>query len=127
MHTFQFSVRLSPQMTEEVMRLAKANGKSAADMIRQLVQDSLIRRAEDTTDTQFHLVEKRLARMEERFVAWMIKLSKASSKGLFFTEQLALYEVDEAEQQLLQNAANAYVRRFLQKSSSVDEEHTDGK
>lgn len=127
MPTFQFAVRLSPETTEEVLKLAKANGKTPTNMIREIVQESVIRRAEQSTDTQFHLVEKRLARMEDRFVAWLVKVSKASAKGLFYTEQLALFEVDEPDQKRLQNAANVYVRSFLQKGGGIDEDNSDGK
>jgi Arc/MetJ-type ribon-helix-helix transcriptional regulator len=127
MQTFQFSVRLTPELSEEVLRIAKTNRKSHSDVIRALVQDALARRAEESTNTQFSLVEKRLARIEERFAAWLIKLSKASAKSLFFTEQLALFEVEEEDAQQLHNAANLYVRRFLQKGGNAEEDTPDAK
>lgn len=126
MRSPQFCVRFPPEIAEEVYRLAKANGISQSDMIRELVRDGIIVRAETTTNSQFQYVEQRLCRIEERFVGWMIKLSKATSQTWFFTEQLALFEVDESDQRALKAAAERFMRQFLQiRTSRYEQEHPD--
>jgi hypothetical protein len=98
-------------------------------MIQELVRDGIIVRAEETINSQFEYVEKRLRRIEERFTGWMIKLSKAISLVLFFTEQLALYEVPEKDQRALKQAAQSFMRQFLQLKTprhlKDDQEHHD--
>lgn len=121
MRSPQFCVRFPPVIAEEVYRLAKANKISESEMIRQLVSDGIIVRAEATTNSQFQYVEQRLRRIEERFAGWMIKLSKATAQNLFFTEQLALFEVDEKDQRALKAAAERFMRQFLQIRTARDE------
>ncbi len=125
----QFCVRFPKEMAEEVTRLAKANRLTPAEMVRELVRDGIVARAEATTNSQFAYVEKRLRRMEDRFAGWMIKLSKAIAQVLFFTEQLALYEVDEKDQIALKQLAQSFARQFLQQKTSShlkdDQEHLD--
>ena len=125
----QICVRFPNEMAEEVSRLAKANRLTPAEMVRELVRDGIVVRAEATTNSQFAYVEKRLRRMEDRFAGWMIKLSKAISMVLFFVEELALYEVDEKDQRALKEAAKSFMRQFLQQKTSShlkdDHEHMD--
>ncbi len=125
----QFCVRFPKEMAEEVTRLAKANRLTPAEMVRELVRDGIVARAEAATNSQFAYVEKRLRRMEDRFAGWMIKLSKAISMVWFFTEQLALYEVDEKDQIALKQLAQSFARQFLQQKTSShlkdDQEHLD--
>lgn len=129
MRSPQFCVRFPKEMAEEVTRLAKANRLTPAEMVRELVRDGIVVRAEATTNSQFAYVEKRLRRIEDRFAGWMIKLSKAISMVLFFVEQLALYEVDENDQIALKQAAQSFARQFLQQKTSShlkdDQEHLD--
>ena len=129
MRLTQICVRFPKEMTEEVSRLAKANGLTPSEMVRELVRDGIVVRAEALTNSQFAYVEKRLRRMEDRFAGWMIKLSKAISMVWFFVEELALYEVDEKDQIALKQAAQSFARQFLQQKTSShlkdDQEHLD--
>ncbi|MFN8659708.1 MAG: ribbon-helix-helix protein, CopG family [Candidatus Obscuribacterales bacterium] len=56
----QICVRFPTEMAEEVSRLAKANRLTDSEMVRELVRDGIIVRAEATTNSQFAYVEKRL-------------------------------------------------------------------
>lgn len=51
MRSPQFCVRFAPEIAEEVYRLAKANDLSQSDMIRELVRDGIVVRAEATTNS----------------------------------------------------------------------------
>lgn len=125
----QYCVRFQPKVSEEILRLAKANGVTATQMIQELVREAIIARAEELTDSQFQYVEQRLKRIEERFAGWMIKLSKAISLVLFYVEQLALYEVPEKDQRALKRAAERFMSDFLQIKTSRhlkdDPEHSE--
>jgi hypothetical protein len=92
MRKTQYCTRFPREMEEEILRLAKTNGVKPCEMIRALVLDGIVVRAEATTTSQFQYVERRLQRMENRFVGWLIKISKSSAQTQFFCEQLALYE-----------------------------------
>ena len=129
MRSPQYCVRFQPKVSEEIRRLAEANGVTPSKMIQELVRDGIIVRAEQMTNSQFYYVERRLLRIEERFAGWMVKLTKAISQTWFFTEQLALYEVDEEDQRALREAAQIFMREFLQQKTSRhlkdDAEHPD--
>jgi hypothetical protein len=90
MRKTQYCTRFPREMEAEILRLAKANGVKPCQMIRALVLDGIVVRAEATTTSQFQYVERRLQRMENRFVGWLIKISKSSAQTQFFCEQLAL-------------------------------------
>lgn len=127
----QYCVRFQPKVSEEILRLAEANGVTPSRMIQELVREAIMARAEGLTNSQFQYVERRLQRIEDRFSGWMIKLSKAISKVLFYVEQLALYEVPEKDQEALKQAAERFMRNFLQIDTSRhlidDREHNEQK
>ncbi len=130
MRKTQYCTRFPREMEEEILRLAKANKVKPCEMIRALVLDGIVVRAEAATTSQFQYVERRLQRMENRFVGWLIKISKSSAQTWFFCEQLALFEVDEKDQIALREAAQNFMRQFLQQKTSPhlkdDQELLDG-
>ncbi len=118
MRSPQYCVRFQPKVSEEIRRLAEANGVAPSRVIQELVRDGIIVRAEQTTNSQFYYVEQRLRRIEARFAGWMVKLTKAVGQTWFFTEQLALFEVDEEDQVALRDAVQNFTRVFLQQKTS---------
>jgi len=109
----QISTRFEPEIYEEILRLAKANKKRPVEIVRLLVADALARRAEELTASQFQLVENRLDYIEKRFSAWMIKIARASAKGLFYSEQIALADASRDEKKLIKDHAETSVREFM--------------
>lgn len=127
MRKTQYCTRFPREMEEEILRLAKVNAVTPSEMIRALVLDGIVVRAESSTNSQFQYVERRLHRIENRFAAWLIKISKSSAQTWFFVEQLALFEVDEDDRRALKQAADDFMRQFLQQKTAKhlkdDQEH----
>jgi hypothetical protein len=118
------NTRVSPEVYEEVMRLAKANKKTQAEVTRLLIEEALARRANEITDAQFQMVENRLAYMERRFSGWMVKLARAIAESLYYTEQMATVELDKDDKALVNDAAQKFVREFMKMKH--DQRHEDG-
>lgn len=110
----QISVRLAREVYEELSIIAKANGKTQAEVARELINEALVHRAEGMTDSQFQLVEVRLGYIERRFSGWMGKLSRAIAECLWYTQQIATCELEPPEEQMIHQAAQKFVRQFLQ-------------
>ncbi len=106
-------VRVAPEILEELQRLARANNKSQSEIARLLIEDSLARRAEEITDTQFQLVENRMAYMEKRFSGWMIKLARAIAESLYYSEQMATIDLASQDKELVNEQAQKFVRDFM--------------
>ena len=59
MRSPQYCVRFQPKVSEEIRRLAEANGVTPSKMIQELVRDGIIVRAEQMTNSQFYYVERK--------------------------------------------------------------------
>lgn len=117
----KLTIRIEPEIYEEILRLAKANDKSISEICRLLITERLAQRAEEITASQFQLVENRLAYIEKRFTAWMIKIARAAAQGLFYSEQMVLAEAEPREQQLIKDAAELFVREFMKSKADTPE------
>ncbi len=106
-------VRVAPEVLEELQRLARANNKSQSEIARLLIEDALARRAEENADTQFQLVENRMAYIEKRFSGWMIKLARAIAESLYYSEQMATVDLEAKDKELVNEQAQKFVREFM--------------
>ena len=76
---------VSPAIVEELDRLAAANQLTRSTMIRQLLEASLTQRANERLDSSYDRLEKRLAKMEERFSSLIVKSIRAAAQGMYLT------------------------------------------
>jgi predicted transcriptional regulator len=74
---------VSPAIVEELDRLAAANQLTRSTMIRQLLEASLTQRANERLDSSYDRLEKRLAKMEERFSSLIVKSIRAAAQGMY--------------------------------------------
>ncbi len=118
-------IRVAPEILEELQRLARANNKSQSEIVRSLLEDALARRAEEITDTQFQLVENRMAYIEKRFSGWMIKLARAIAESLYYSEQMATVDLEAPDKELVNEQAQKFVREFM-KFKHQDMGHATG-
>src|ERR1044071_7979369 len=77
------SAVVSPAVHEEIGRLAAANQVTRSQMINRLLEERLTQRANARLEDAYDRLEKRLARMEERFAALMVKVGRAAAQSLF--------------------------------------------
>jgi hypothetical protein len=128
MITKVISVRTAPEIHAEITRLSKAYRKSQSEVARILIEEALAQRAEEMTATQFQLVENRLAYIERRFSGWMAKLARGVAESLFYNEQMATYDLNDAEKQVVNQEALKFVREFMKmkhEHSNQDSQQVD--
>lgn len=114
----QITVRVAPEIYEEISRLSKAYRKPQSHVARILLEEALAKRAEDLTASQFQIVENRLAYIERRFSGWMVKLARAIAEALFYAEEMATIELDDQDRKAIKAAAEKFVREFLKAKHS---------
>lgn len=95
------SAVVSPAIIEELDRLAKANKVTRSTMVRRLLEERLTARANERVDSSYDRLEKRLAGMEARFAALLVKAIKASAQGLYLTGAGLKYGHQRQEQRYL--------------------------
>src|SRR5262245_437238 len=109
------SAVVSPAVHEEIGRLAGANKVTRSQMINQLLEAQLTQRANARLEDAYDRLEKRLARMEERFAALMVKIGRAAAQSLFVTMKLAeMFYREKHEQQKLWLDSKHFAGKFLE-------------
>jgi predicted transcriptional regulator len=123
------SAVVSPAIIEELDRLAKANKVTRSTMVRRLLEERLTARANERVDSSYDRLEKRLAGMEARFAALLVKAIKASAQGLYLTGAGLRYGHQRQEKKYLDQHwedAKAFAAQWLesekQKKKSKDTE-----
>lgn len=79
------SAVVTPAIAEEIERLAKIHKVTKSHMVRQLLEEKLTERANERLEDAHDRLEKRLASIEERFAALMVKSIRSSAQTLYLT------------------------------------------
>ena len=77
------SAVISPAMSEDIDRLAKAAKVTKSTMVRKLLEERLTQRADERLTETYDKVEQRLRRIESRFSAFMAKNVRLSAQNLW--------------------------------------------
>jgi CRISPR/Cas system type I-B associated protein Csh2 (Cas7 group RAMP superfamily) len=77
------SAVVSPAISEEIARLAKAAKVSRSTMLRRLLEERLTQRADERLTETYDKVEQRLRRIESRFAAFMAKNVRLTAQNLY--------------------------------------------
>ena len=77
------SAVISPAMSEDIDRLAKAAKVSKSTMVRKLLEERLTQRADERLTETYDKVEERLRRIESRFSAFMAKNVRLTAQNLY--------------------------------------------
>lgn len=77
------SAVISPAMSEDIDRLAKAAKVSKSTMVRKLLEERLTQRADERLTETYDKVEQRLRRIESRFSAFMAKNVRLTAQNLY--------------------------------------------
>lgn len=102
------SAVVTPSIHEEIDRLAAAQGVSKSQMVRELLEEKLTERVNARMDDAYDRLEKRLARMEERFAALMTKIGRASAQNLYLTQVGLRYGHRSQEEYLNKHLDDSY-------------------
>jgi|694.fasta_scaffold22240_11 hypothetical protein len=77
------SAVISPAMSEEIDRIARAEKISRSAMVRKLLEERLTQRADQRLTEAYDKVEQRLRRIESRFSAFMAKNVRLTAQALW--------------------------------------------
>lgn len=118
------SAVVSPSIHEEIGRLASASGVSKSHMVRELLEQKLVDRANERMEDAYDRLERRLSRMEERFAALMTKIGRASAQNLYLTQVGLRYGHRAQEDYMNKHLDDSYVfaGRFLESKAKKQSE-----
>jgi len=117
------SAVVSPPVHEEIARLASASGVSKSQMVRELLEQKLVERANERMEDAYDRLERRLAHMEERFAALMTKIGRASAQNLYLTQVGLRYGHRAQEEYMNKHLDDSYVfaGKFLESKARKKE------
>ena len=122
------SAVVSPAIIEELDRLAKANKVTRSTMVRRLLEEYLTARANERVDSAYDRLEKRLAAMDARFAALLVKSIKASATTLYLTHIGLQYGHQRQEKKYLDKHAEdakAYAAKWLESEKQKKKNATE--
>jgi hypothetical protein len=117
------SAVIAPAMAEEIDRLPAANKVSRSTMVRQLLEERLTQRANERLDQEYVKLEKRLARLENRFAALMVKSTRASAQTLYLVINILEDHTKSSKEQIDKywNNSKQWAAKFLQSVDKTEE------
>lgn len=94
------SAVVTPVIAEEIAALAKANKVTKSQMVRQLLEERLVQRANQRTEDAYDRLEKRLKRIEDRFSGLIIACTKLAAQAVYLTGAILKYGRTQNQDQL---------------------------
>lgn len=119
------SAVVSPAIAEELDRLAKANKVTRSTMVRQLLEERLTERAGERAESAFDRVEKRLAAMDNRFAALLVKSIKAGAASLYLQQVGLKYGHQRQEDKYMNKHiqdSQAYAAKWLESGKKQEKQ-----
>lgn len=85
------SAAVTPVVMEEIDRLAASSRRSRSEIVRTLLEERLTQRANERMEAAYAQVERRLAKMDQRFSGLLVKAIRLIAQDLYLTQ----YEIRE--------------------------------
>jgi hypothetical protein len=76
------SAAVTPAIMEEIDRLATSSKRSRSEVVRTLLEEQLTQRANERMEGAYAQVEKRLAKMDQRFSGLLVKAIRLIAQDL---------------------------------------------
>lgn len=120
------SAVISPAMSEDIDRLAKAAKVTKSTMVRKLLEERLTQRADERLTETYDKVEHRLRKIESRFAAFMAKNVRLTAQNLWldWNYYKEFTDLDDAGMKKLNEEARAFAGRQL-KQLKDEEQSSD--
>ncbi len=117
------SAVVTPVIAEEITNLAKANKMTKSQMVRQLLEERLVQRANQRTEDAYDRLEKRLKRIEDRFSGLIIACTKLAAQAVYLTVTILRYGKSQTKEQLDKHWDNSikYAADQVTKKLKTDE------
>lgn len=94
------SAVVTPVIAEEIEALAKANKVTKSQMVRQLLEERLVQRANQRTEDAYDRLEKRLKRIEDRFSGLIVACTKMAAQAVYLAITILRYGKSNTKEQL---------------------------
>ena len=122
------SAVVSPSIHEEIGRLAAAGKVSKSLIVRQLLEERLTQRANERMENEYQRLERRLAKIDKRFSALMVKGIRISAQDLYLSMRYFqdFTDMEEKAVQDLWAKSKQYAAKQLQASTDADTEEEPG-
>jgi predicted nucleic acid-binding protein len=116
------SAVVTPVIAEEIAALAKANKVTKSQMVRQLLEERLVQRANQRTEDAYDRLEKRLKRIEDRFAGLIIACTKLAAQAVYIGITILRYGKSNTKEQLDKHWDNSIKYAAEQVSKKVKAE-----
>jgi hypothetical protein len=80
------SAAVTPAIMEEIDRLAASTKRSRSEVVRTLLEERLTERANERMEAAYSQVDKRLAKMDQRFSGLLVKAIRLIAHDLYLTQ-----------------------------------------
>jgi len=94
------SAVVTPVIAEEIDRLARANKMTKSQMVRQLLEERLVQKANQRTEDAYDRLEKRLKKMEDRFAGLTVSAIKYAAQAVYLIGAILKYGKTQNQDQL---------------------------
>ena len=117
------SAVVTPVIAEEIASLAKAHKMTKSQMVRQLLEERLVQRANQRTEDAYDRLEKRLKRIEDRFAGLIIACTKIAAQALYLIVTMLEYGKTQNKEQLDKHWDNSvkFAAEQVSKKLAADE------
>lgn len=104
------SAAVTPAIMEEIDRLAASTRRSRSEVVRTLLEERLTDRANERMEAAYSQVDKRLAKMDQRFSGLLVKAIRLIAQDLYLTqfELRAFTGIEEDQYQTVKEKAKTF-------------------
>ena len=109
------SAAVTPSIAEEIDRLTASSKRSRSEVVRTLLEERLTQREDERNSDRYEAIEKRLAKLEQRFSGLLVKTIRLSAQN-YYVSMFHIREQTELEHdkyQKLQEKAKAFAGDVL--------------
>jgi len=117
------SAVVTPVMYEEIERLAKAHKMTKSQMVKQLLEERLVQKANQRTEDAYDRLEKRLKRIEDRFSGLIVAGTKMAAQAVYLATTILRYGKTQNKEQLDKHWDNSikFAAEQINKKLKTDE------
>lgn len=118
------SAVVTPAIAEEIATLASANKVTKSQMVRRLLEERLIQRANERSEEAFDRLDRRLKRIEDRFSALIINCTKLAAQAVYLSATMLRYGKSNTKEQVDKHWDNSvkFAADQVTKKLKADEE-----
>lgn len=94
------SAVVTPVMYEEIERLARSQRVTKSQMVRQLLEERLVQKANQRQEEAYDRLERRLKKMEDRIANLSVASTKQSAQAVALSFAILKHSSEQSEKEL---------------------------